>query len=587
MCYINSVLQLLASSDACINQCNNVKGVVANLLSSMRAGICSTSNMDCLLSHDVFQGEKRMFKLGEPNCAIEFMNWCVEEIQLNYNPTAITQTLIEQQCTTCKRTCLVKVKGGPYGRGNGSCLELVSGKAVTDRSEFDDRIQDCWRNDCPSANSLSGNLVRFREIRLHGEVVIYYWNAPCVQLQLQRYIFLTVNPQRKKRLKYRLCGFTVFESSKRHYITYRYVSDKLYCCDDYDIRISNHSRVFPTADKRCVMVIYEMVDVNNEVVRTQDVSKRRSKCFRKESLDKSGNRPVPIPSLISTTSVKPSAVTGDGLPHHWTAVNGDGFCWIYAFLVAVGILDSRDFPHGNAASGSPSTRALRFSRAIAPYAFRACDDVTYPEYENGKFESMGTFGGAPHFMRLLERIRPSFRFFILDHTHTWVKRALIMKEPRTNDVTLVSDHGTDLTSVCGTFVSNTYSVDYTSGYGAEPLQMIYDDTTTLPPHGKYVVHDDTDVVICWESERHFNALSRPRPELTTKSFLDTILSSPEQVSELFPPSNDTTYDYRDSDSDVELVSPPSHRQHTSRPLLRKQSPPNDTLYTCNESDSDV
>jgi len=337
VCYINSVLQLLASSDACINQCNNVKGVVTNLLSSIRAGMCSISDMDCLFSQDIFQGGKKMFKLGEPNCAIEFMNWCVEEIQLNSNPTAITQTLIQQQCTTCKRTCVVKVKGGPYGRGNGSCLELVSGKAITDCSEFDDRIQDCWRNDCPSANSLSRNLVRFREIRLHGEVVIYYWNAPCLQLQLQKYLWLTVSAQRNtKRRKYRLCGFTVFESSTRHYITYRYVSDKLYCCNDYDIRISNHTLTFSTADKRCVMVIYEMVDVNNEVVRAQDVSKRHSKCSHKDSVDKRGNRHVPIPSLISTTvttSVKPSALTGDGLPHHWTAVHGDGFCWIYAFLV--------------------------------------------------------------------------------------------------------------------------------------------------------------------------------------------------------------------------------------------------------------
>ena len=83
--------------------------------------------------------------------------------------------------------------------------------------------------------------------------------------------------------------------------------------------------------------------------------------------------------------------------------------------------------------------------------------------------------------------------------------------------------------------------------------MVYDVTTTLPRHDKYVVYDDTDVVICWESERHFNALSRPRPESKSESFLNTILSSPEQVSELFPPSNDTTYDYRDSDSDVEFV----------------------------------
>ena len=144
-------------------------------------------------------------------------------------------------------------------------------------------------------------------------------------------------------IKYRLCGFTVFESSTRHYITYRYVLGKLYCCDDYDIYTSNHMLTFSTADKRCVMVIYEMVDVNNEVVRAQDVSKRHSKCSHKDSVDKRGNRHVPIPSLISTTvtmSVKPSALTGNGLPHHWTAVHGDGFCWIYAFLVAVGILNA-------------------------------------------------------------------------------------------------------------------------------------------------------------------------------------------------------------------------------------------------------
>ena len=587
MCYINAVLQLLASSDVCINQCNNnAKGSVANVLSSMRAGLLfSESNMDCLLSHDVFRGDKRKFIIGEPNCAIEFMNWCVEEIQLHYNPRAITHTQIEQICTTCKRVSLVEVKGGPYDRGNGTCIVLASGN-ITDDTEFDDRIQDCWGNNCPSVNSLSENVVRFREIRLHGEVVIYRWNAPCVQLQLRKHICLTVNTQcnNRKQRKYRLCGFTVFETLKRHYITYRYVLDKLYCCDDYDIYISNHMLAFSTADKRCVMAIYEMIDVKNEAAESQVLSKRHSEFLSKVCPSKRRNRHVAIPPLMSTRA-KPSVITGDGLENHWTAVHGDGFCWIYAFLVAVGILKSSDFPHGNATSGPPSARAVKLSRAVAPFAFRTCDDIMFPEYENGKLESLGTFGGAPQFMRLLERIRPPFRFFILDHTHTWVKRALVVKEPRNNDVPLVFNHGTDLTSLYGTFVSNTYAVDYASGHGAQPLQMVYDVTTTLPRHDKYVVYDDTDVVICWESERHFNALSRPSPESATASFLDSILRSPELVPELFPLSNDTTYAYRDSDSDIEELPSLPHCQQTSLGL-HKELRVNGTLYTCNESDRD-
>ena len=553
MCYVNSVLQLLASSNTCINQCSNIKGPVANVLSSMRSRRCSASKMDCLLSHDVFQGDKKMFTLGNMNCAIEFMNWCVEEIKLHEKLAAVTRTLIEQTCTTCKRTCLAEVKGGPYGRGNASCIILVKGN-ITDHSDTDERIQTCWRgNDCPSVNSPSANVVRFREIRLHGEVVIYRWNAPCVQLQLQQYLCLTVNAQRNsKRIKYRLCGFTVFDFRKRHYTTYRYVSDTLYYCDDSSICRSNHTLTFSRVNERCVMAIYEMIHVNNEDVGAQLVSTCRSNCVTRLSPDKRGNIHAPITSLTST-SVKPSTITGDVLPHHWTAVHGDGFCWIYAFLVAVGMLNVSDFPHGNLASGPPSTRAQRLSRAIAPYAFPACTDVIFPEYENGQCARMGTFGGESNFMRLLERIRPSFRFFILDHTHTWVKRALIVKEPRINDARLVSHHGSDLTSLCGNCASSMYSVDYARGYGAPPLRMMYGVTTALPRNDEYVVYDDTDVVICWESAQHFNALSRSTPERTTELFLTTIISSPDQVSVLFPPPNDTSYTCNDSDSDLEII----------------------------------
>jgi hypothetical protein len=552
MCYINSVLQLLVSSDVCINHCNNIKGPLKNVLSCMRAWRCSTNEMDGLLSHDAFQGDNRKFTLGSMECAMEFMNWCVDEIKLHDKSAAVTLTHIEQRCTTCKQSCLAVVRGGPRGHGNASCFISVNGN-ITDHGDTDVRVQNCWQDDCPSVKSLSENVVQFREIRKHGDILIYRWKLPCISLQLQNYLCLTVKGQRNsKRRKYQLCGFTVFDQQKQHYTTYRYVADTLYHCDDHYIGKSNHTLTFPSADKHCVLAIYEMIDVNTKDVATQAVTECLSKCVTRPSLGKRGNLRVPIPSLIST-SVEPATVTGDVSPRRrWTAVHGDGFCWIYAFLVAVGMLHTSDFPHGNLTLGPPSAKARQLSRAIAPYAFPANANIIYPEYEDGHCSRMGTFGGDSNFMNLLKRIRPSFRFFILDHTHTWVRRALVMREPHNNHAG--PHYGTDLPSLRGNQASDTYLVNFENGYGAPRLQMIHDATAALP-HDKYVLRDDTDVVICWESANHFNALSRSTPELQTKSFLDTIINSPELISMLFPPSNDTMYDCRESDSDMEIVSP--------------------------------
>ena len=118
----------------------------------------------------------------------------------------------------------------------------------------------------------------------------------------------------------------------------------------------------------------------------------------------------------------------------WTKVHGDGFCWIYAFLVATGFLTEIDFPHGDSGSCPPSPKASKLSHALAPHAFENPVCLVMPRFESGSLDTFGTYGGAPQFMQLLKQIQPRFRFFVLDQTRTWIKFAAFRNNLQTGEV---------------------------------------------------------------------------------------------------------------------------------------------------------
>ena len=527
MCYINATLQLLASSNFCTQQCLKIEGPVSGILLSIRNGSCPQTKMGQLLAHGVFRGDKKLFTLGMENCAIEFMNWCVEQLKLNHNTSAITQTLVKQTCLSCKRTWFTsRTVGGPRGLGNGTCILSATGN-ITDHGIIHDRVQRCrYPTDCPNTIVSVNNMVQCQEIYIHGEVAIYRWAHRSGPICLQKNIDLTAKASSDciqwERCKYRLCGFTVFHGVTKHYTTYRYISSQQYHCNDNDISVSCHSLKFAnTKNEDCVMAIYEKIPVLSNCLRYERI--RSASCDRR-----------------------------------WTAVHGDGFCWIYAFLVSTGLLTGEDFPYGNDAVGPPSCTATELANAIASYAFSDETTFTKPTYGHKNISTMGTFGGAPHFMNLLERIRPACRFFILDETHTYIRRAFIVKDGYTDDeVThtqpdfIPTVHGVNLRSLCERRGGGSqYLLEYDRQYYVDMPQLKW---ARSPNNGmrndEYVLLRDTDAVVCWQSRVHFNALSRPEPDLTVKLFVNTIINCPEQVDDLFPPPTRTLYN--SSDSDVE------------------------------------
>ena len=527
MCYINSTLQLLASSNFCTHQCMNIEGPVAGILLSIWNGSCPQSKMDQLLAHSVFRGDNKLFTLGMENCAIEFMNWCVEQLKLNHNTSAITQTLVKQTCLSCKRTWFTScTAGGPRGLGNGSCILSVRGN-ITDHGKIQLRVQGCRHQaDCGSSIVSTQNMVQFQEMYMHGEVVIYRWAHGSGPICLQNIIDLTAKASgdyvQWQHCKYRLCGFTVFHDLINHYTTYRYISGHQYHCNDNQVSLSCHSLTFgKNANEHCVMAVYEKIGVLSHSL---GYERLRSASY--------GRR--------------------------WTAVHGDGFCWIYSFLVSTGLLTGEDFPHGNEALEPPSCTATKLANALVTYAFRHGTTFTKPKYGNKNISTMGTFGGASHFMNLLEIIRPACRFFILDESHTYIKQAFIVKERYVNDeanhdrrALSAPEHGVNLRSLCEKRSGQTweYLLEYDPEYVCMPQLKWSRSPSDEMRNDEYVLLRDTDAVICWESPVHFNALSRPDPDPTVKLFLDTIVNFPEQVDVLFPPS--TRRLHNSSDSDVE------------------------------------
>ena len=522
MCYINATLQLLASSTFCAQQCLNIQGPVSGILLSIRNGSYPQTKMGQLLAHGVFRDDNKLFTLGMENCAIEFMNWCVEQLKLNHNTSAIVQTLVKQTCLSCKRTWFTsRTVGGPHGLGNGSCILSATGN-ITDRGKTERRVQRCrHRTDCGSSTVSAKNMVQFQEIYIHGEVVIYRWTHGSGPICLQNNINLTAKTSSDhvqwEHCKYRLCGFTVFHDLVNHYTTYRYILGQQYHCNDNHVSLSCHSLTFgKNVNEHCVMAVYEKMDV------------------------------------VSSHSLGYERLRSASYGRCWTAVHGDGFCWIYSFLVSTGLLTGEDFPHGNDAVGPPSCTATKLANALVTYAFRHGTTCSQPKYGHENIATMGTFGGASNFMNLLERIRPAFRFFILDESHTYIKRAFIVKERYVHDqrFLVAPEHGVNLRSVCERCGQTwEYLLEYDPQYGCMPQLKWSCSPSDEMRDDEYVLLRDTDAVICWESPVHFNALSRPDPDPTVKLFLDTILNFPEQLDGLFPPL--TRRLYNSSDSDVE------------------------------------
>ena len=355
--------------------------------------------------------------------------------------------------------------------------------------------------------------------------MIYRWAHGSGPICLQNIIDLTAKASSDRvqweHCKYRLCGFTVFHDLINHYTTYRFILGQQYHCNDNHVSLSCHSLTFgKNVNEHCVMAVYEKIGVVSHSLGYERI--------RSTSYDRL-----------------------------WTAVHGDGFCWIYAFLVSTGLLNGEDFPHGNDAVGPPSCTATELANAIVSYAFLDGTPFTKPKYGDKNISTMGTFGGAPHFINLLERIRPACRFFILDGTHTYIRRAFILKDGYTNDAVMHSQqdfiptaHGVNLRSLCERRGGDSeHLLEYDRQYGDMPQLKLSRSPNNGMRNDEYVLLRDTDAVVCWQSTVHFNALSRPQPDPTVKLFVNTIMNCPEQVDDLFPPP--TRKLYNSSDSDVE------------------------------------
>ena len=229
--------------------------------------------------------------------------------------------------------------------------------------------------------------------------------------------------------------------------------------------------------------------------------------------------------------------------YRWTQVHGDGFCWVYAFLIATGLLKDDDFPNGDNGRNPPSDKAIKASRALAPYAFTD-SPCNFPKFKNGIRTEMGTYGGYCHFKNMLNRMRPGFRFFVLDKTRQWIDCAIVARHDKIHQTgsspkqITVAERETKITDLC----VNTrgfpnllcYEYEYWSGNAGPRVKLIFDQTV-VRLDGKWVKYHPSDAVIYWASDNHFNALARvDPPDKTAEVFVQTALDEPQKNATLFP-----------------------------------------------------
>ena len=499
MCFINSTLQLLAASKVCREHCKEATGPVAQILQHVNArdDTGTKKAMDNLLTHV----PKRLFPIGNKGCAMEFMTWSVDKLGLGDVRSAVTRTVTEQKCLTCKAAKYST--SGNHGYDDATCEVTVKGD-ITKRPlarRYNVRVQQCWENNCPSTHVAGpGNRVQFREILYYGTVVIFRWgthnDAVCLQKQIG---LLTADRLFSdfQVIQYRLCAYTVFYNDSKHYKTFRFENEALYCCDD--CRITEVAHDFSKPVGQCVMALYE-----------------RGICEYGSSLP---TMPCGARHLEFSRNENPK--------RKWVKVHGDGFCWIYAFLVAISLLSQEDFPKGDLGfECAPSKQAISLSTSLAPCAFFPDARFSAPQFVNGKYSASGTEGGHSQFRRLFARIRPKFRFFVLDPTHTWIRYAAFLGGVHHE----LPDEIMRLFGPADPPCAHVLEYDAS----APQLKMVF-AADEVDHDANNILCLNTDVVVCWATENHFNALSpgSPADPEVTRLF-PLLLDEPSRVPELFP-----------------------------------------------------
>jgi len=511
VCFINATLQLLASSEVCARYCNLVQTPVASMVSNMhsREGHESIINgMDKLLQSMRDYDSKTTFTLGSHNCAMEFMTWCLEEIGFRTNKKGVTRCITHEVCARCKSMRQVK--------NAGICEVAVTGDVIEDQEKrpYDVRMQLCWNKDVCAGAKLPSNLINFREIYIHSEVVIYRWGTEGRNVQLRRHMRLTTattdSPICKRQI-YELRAFTVFHDLNKHYSTYVYNGGTLFHCDDN--RVDESDLDLSNRLKRCVMAIYE----RTSGLVFDDTESSINMCG--------------VPQ--TNTEGNDGAQSNEDIvcDREWVKVYGDGFCWAYAFLVAIGALSASDFPNGDNASSPPSDNAISFSYYLARRAFVG-SHWHAPQFAEGLLVGSGTYGGHSQFENILDYFPHTFRFFILDTTRTWIESAIVVKEYEES----TSPRQTLSTPEKDTFKTYPLEVNIlsfcTSRYTRSNTLLSYERISgpkiykylkkgVVPrPEDKFVLQRDTDVVICWATTNHFNALS---PGVNQRALIEYII----------------------------------------------------------------
>ena len=132
----------------------------------------------------------------------------------------------------------------------------------------------------------------------------------------------------------------------------------------------------------------------------------------------------------------------------------------------------------------------------------------------------------------MKKIRTVFHFFLLDQTRTWIKFAAGSNEPRTRQESLACEplNSTNPEINLSSQSANNgpfWRYDYEHTQRIHFIQLAADISTA----GAYVLCKNTDVVTCWASSDHFNALSPGccNPDGAMKSFLEVIANSPDQL----------------------------------------------------------
>ena len=491
VCYINSTLQLLAASNVCRARCTQATGPIAKVLQCIHA--CDDMSTKTAMDDLLCRLPKNKFPSGEKGCAMEFMTWSVNNLGLREVRSAVTRTVTEQICLTCNASNYTISNND--GFIDGTCEVTVKGN-ITDNNlaqSYDIRTQQCWLSNCHSMQLRDRpNQVRFREILYYGTVVIFRWGSHDNVVRLQKQMMLqTANRDltESQRVQYRLRAYTLFFNDNEHYKTFRFANERLYCCDDS--RISQVSHDFSQPVGQCVMALYE----------------RRMYAH--------------VPFL----SAMPALSSNHDQSREWVKVHGDGFCWIYAFLVGITMLCQDDFPNGNSGCGAPSPRAVQLSRLLAPYAFHQDEQFRIPRFVTGRCSVPGTYGGHHHFRRLLARIRPTFRFFVLDATHKWIRYAAFLEGAHPFPVEIMR---------LFTPALSPYSHIFEHDTRVPQLKLVF-SAEDLTSDGNSILCLNTDVVICWATDDHFNALSPgSRADPVVTRFLELLVDEPSRIAELFP-----------------------------------------------------